>query len=151
MSATSHLGHLPTDAVVGSEAQGPAYQGYQILHFGFVALPAVMGADKFFHVLVNWDQYLAPLFVTVLGGASHDFMLVVGVIEIVAALIVAVKPRIGAYVVAAWLAGIVVDLLLTGRFFDVALRDFGLLLGALALARLAAVFDHLKLRRLLSR
>jgi hypothetical protein len=122
-------------------------QAYQILHWGFVAAPVIAGLDKFSNLLVNWDAYLAPPIARMLGGASHTFMLVVGVIEVVAGLLVAVRPRIGAYVVAAWLAGIIVNLLMTGRYFDIALRDFGLCLGALALGRLAQVYDRPRVAR----
>ena len=121
----------------GELAGNPVRQAYELLHWGFVAAPVIAGLDKFSHLLTNWDQYLAPVIARPLGGAAHGFMLLVGVIEIFAGFVVAVRPRIGAYVVAAWLAGIIVDLLLTGRYFDIALRDFGLFLGALALARLA--------------
>ncbi len=117
-------------------------QAYQLLHWGFVAAPVIAGLDKFAHLLVDWDKYLAPPIARILGGGAHAFMLVVGVVEVVAGLVVAVRPRIGAYVVAAWLAAIIVDLLLTGQYFDIALRDFGLFLAALALGRLASVFDH---------
>jgi uncharacterized membrane protein YphA (DoxX/SURF4 family) len=103
-----------------------------------VALPILAGLDKFFHLLVNWDQYLAPLATQVLPVSGHTFMLVVGVIEIAAGLLVAVRPRIGAYVVALWLWGIIANLLLVPGFYDIALRDFGLSLGALALARISA-------------
>ena len=115
----------------------PTYQGYQILHVGFTVAPILFGLDKFFHVLVNWDQYLAPVVSGWLGGHGHAFMLAVGVVEIIAGLLVAFKPRIGGYVVAAWLWGIIINLLLIPGFYDIALRDFGLSLGALALARLA--------------
>jgi hypothetical protein len=122
-------------------SHSPTYQAYQILHWGFVAAPVIAGADKFLHLLTNWDQYLAPALGRVSPLGTHGTMLAVGVVEVVAGLLVAMKPRIGAYVVAAWLAGIILDLLLLGSFFDVALRDFGLLLGALALGRLSAAFD----------
>ena len=111
----------------------PARQSYRILHVGFVVAPVLAGLDKFFNVLVDWDRYVAP-FVT------HTLMLVVGVIEIAAGVLVALRPRIGGYVVAAWLWAIIVNLLIAGDFFDIALRDFGLSLGALALARLAEAF-----------
>jgi hypothetical protein len=116
----------------------PAYQAYKLLHIGFIVAPIVAGADKFFHFLVNWDQYLAPFVTRLIGGQAHAFMLAVGVIEIAAGLLVAFKPRIGGYVVAAWLWGIILNLLLIPGYLDVALRDFGLSLGALALARLSA-------------
>jgi hypothetical protein len=114
-------------------------QAYQILHFGFTVAPILAGLDKFFHLLVNWDQYLAPVVARMLPFSGHTFMLIVGVIEIVAGLLVWFKPRIGAYVVMAWLWGIILDLLLVPGYYDVALRDFGLSLGALALARLSTV------------
>lgn len=119
----------------------PAYQAFWLLRLGFTVAPIVFGADKFANVLVDWERYLAvwirdlsPL------GAVHT-MHVVGVIEIVAGVAVAVKPRYGAYVVAAWLAGIVVDLLTYSGYYDIALRDFGLMLAALTLARLASRYD----------
>jgi len=118
-----------------------AHQAYVILRLGFIAAPIVAGLDKFFHLLVNWDQYLAPSVNTLLGGQGHTFMLAVGVIEIIAGIGVAIKPRLFAYVVAAWLWGIIANLLMIPGYFDLALRDFGLSLGALALARLSAEFD----------
>ena len=123
----------------------PAYQAYVILCAGFIALPILAGADKFFHFLVNWDQYLAPAFAGLLPAsvAPHMFMLAVGVVEIVAGLVVAAQPGIGAYVVALWFWGIIVNLLMIPGYYDVALRDFGLSLGALALARLSSEFKRL--------
>jgi hypothetical protein len=118
----------------------PAYQAMWILRLGFTVAPILFGADKFAHVLVNWDKYLAPQITDALNVHAHTIMYAVGAIEIVAGLLVFVRPRIGGYVVAAWLAGIIVNLLLLGDFYDIALRDFGLLLGALALARLATSF-----------
>ena len=120
----------------------PSYQAYQILHLAFIVAPVVAGLDKFFHLLVNWDQYLPPLVNTLVGGHGHELMLGVGVIEVVAGIGVAFKPKIFAYVVAAWLALIIVNLLMIPGYFDVALRDFGLLLGALALARLSHEFGR---------
>lgn len=125
-----------------ADFSNPSYQAYQILHLGFVVAPIVAGLDKFFHVLVDWDQYLPPFVNAVVGGHGHELMLAVGVVEIVAGLGVAFKPRLFAYVVAAWLLLVVVNLLLIPGYFDVALRDFGLALGALALARLSHVFDR---------
>jgi hypothetical protein len=101
----------------------------------------VSGFDKFFDLLVNWDKYLAPFIANLSPIGAHGFMEVVGVIEIIAGIGVALKPRIFGYVVAAWLLGIVGNLLLTG-YYDIALRDFGLALGALALARLSVDFDR---------
>src|SRR5436305_1062229 len=120
----------------------PAYQAYQLLHWGFVAAPTLAGIDKFFHLLTNWDQYLAPAAERLLPFSGHAFMMIVGVIELIAAAVVAVKPRIGAYVVAAWLGLIIINLLVLRGYYDVALRDFGLFLGALALGRLATVYDR---------
>jgi len=119
-----------------------AYHAYQILHFGFFLAPLIAGIDKFFHKLVEWDMYLAPFVSRQLHGHDHTFMQVVGVIEIIAAIGVLIKPRFFAYVVSIWLLGIIVNLLLCHQFYDIALRDFGLSLGALALGRLAAEFDH---------
>jgi hypothetical protein len=113
-----------------------------MLYAGFAALPIIAGADKFFHLLVNWDQYLAPLVTGILPVSGHTFMLVVGVVEIAAGLLVALRPRIGGFVVAAWLWGIIVNLLLIPGYYDVALRDFGLSLGALALAWLSQTFNR---------
>jgi hypothetical protein len=120
----------------------PARQAYHILHWGFVAAPTIAGLDKFAQLLTNWDKYLAPTVTRLLPMRPHAFMLLVGVIEIIAGLVVALRPRIGAYVVAAWLVGIIVNLLLLGRYYDVALRDFGMMLGALALARLSVTYDQ---------
>lgn len=115
----------------------PGYQAFQILRTGFTVAPIVAGLDKFLHLLVNWDQYLPAFVNNLTGGHGHELMLAVGVIEIVAGLGVAFKPRLFAYVVSAWLLLIVVNLLMIPGYFDVALRDFGLSLAALALARLS--------------
>src|SRR5262245_1674074 len=136
--------HTDTAARVAlAEAAGslrhPANQAFLILYAGFVVLPIVAGFDKFCQVLVNWDVYLAPRIAGILPISGHTFMLVVGVIEIAAGVLVAVRPQFGAWVVAAWLWGIILNLLLVPGFYDIALRDFGLSLGAVALARLAAV------------
>ncbi len=119
-------------------SQTPARQAYQILHFGFTVAPIIAGLDKFTNLLTDWTQYLAPFVGDIVG--AQTFMYIVGVIEIVAGIGVAIKPRIFAYVVAAWLVGIILNLLLLGDFFDVALRDLGLALGALALGRLATQY-----------
>ncbi len=118
----------------------PAYQAFRILQIGFVAAPLLAGLDKFFHLLVNWDQYLPSVVARLSPIPGHQLMLVVGVIEIIAGLGVAWKPRIFAWVVAAWLVVIIINLLLIPGYFDIALRDFGLFLGALALARLSQQF-----------
>ncbi len=126
------------DTVSGS----PAHQAFRILHFGFTVAPILAGLDKFFHLMVNWDQYLPETVAKVSPIPAHRLMLIVGVIEIVAGIGVALKPRIFAYIVAAWLAVIIINLLLIPGYFDVALRDFGLLLAALALARLSQQFTR---------
>jgi hypothetical protein len=147
MTNVANAGTVGTDKHLDVDARNPAHQAYQILHWGFVAAPVLAGADKFLHLLTNWDQYLAPAFARLSPLGVHGTMLLVGVVEMVAGLVVAVKPRVGAYVVAAWLVGIILNLLLLGSFFDVALRDFGLFLGALALGRLSEVYDAGPLRR----
>jgi uncharacterized membrane protein HdeD (DUF308 family) len=119
----------------------PSYQAYQILHIAFTIAPLIAGVDKFFHFLVNWDQYLSPLVTQTLHVAPHTFMLGVGVIEIVAGLLVAFMPAVGAWIVGLWLCGIIVNLLSIPAYFDIALRDLGLALGSFALARLAAEFE----------
>ena len=120
--------------------QDPAYQAFWLLRIGFVVAPILFGLDKFFDVLVDWERYLAPEINDLIPGNAHQAMLAIGVIEIVAGLVVAIRPRFGGYLVAAWLAGIIVNLLLIADYYDVALRDFGLLLAALTLARLATAF-----------
>jgi uncharacterized membrane protein YphA (DoxX/SURF4 family) len=120
------------------DTASPSRQAFQILRFGFTVAPIVAGLDKFFGVLVNWDQYLPGVVNRLVGGHGHAFMQVVGVIEIVAGIGVALKPRIFSYVVAAWLAGIIVNLMLIPGYYDVALRDLGLALAAVALGRLSA-------------
>jgi hypothetical protein len=123
-------------------AARPAYQAYQILHVGFTALPILAGLDKLFGVLVNWDQYLCPLATRVVPVTPHTFMQGVGVIEIVAGILFALWPWVAAYVVMLWLWGIIVNLLLVPGYYDIALRDFGLSLGALALGRLSREFGR---------
>jgi uncharacterized membrane protein YphA (DoxX/SURF4 family) len=117
-------------------------QAFQILRFGFTVAPILAGLDKFFHLLVNWDQYLPPILNNLTGGHGHQLMLVVGVIEVVAGIGVCFKPRVFAYVVAAWMLIIILNLLAIPGYFDVALRDLGLMLGALALGRLSHNFDR---------
>ena len=130
-----------TAARATQESTGrPAYQAYQILHLGFTVAPIIAGADKFLNLLVNWNQYLPPFVNELTGGRGQALMYAVGVIEIVAGLGVWFMPRRFAYVVAAWLGLIIINLLLIPGYFDVALRDFGLALGALALGRLSQEF-----------
>ena len=125
----------------------PAYRAYRVLQVGFVAAPLIAGLDKFFHILVDWDQYMSPLISNTLGVSAHSFMLVAGVIEIIAGIGVLIRPRIFAYVVSLWMVGIIGNLLLTGKYYDIALRDLGLAIGALALGTLAQAFDRRRVRR----
>ena len=120
----------------------PAYQAFLLLRAAFVAAPILFGLDKFFNWMVDWPDYLAPWVNDIVPGSGQDFMYFVGVVEIAAGIIVALAPRLGAYVVAAWLAGIIVNLLTVDppTYYDIALRDFGLMLGALTLGRLAQAF-----------
>jgi hypothetical protein len=118
------------------------FQAFLLLRIGFTVAPILFGLDKFAHLLVNWDLYLAPRIDRLVPGTAHQAMYAVGVIEVVAGLVVALRPKYGSLLVAAWLAGIIVNLLLIPGYYDVALRDFGLLLAALTLFRLAVVFDR---------
>ena len=120
--------------------ENPAYQAFQFLHLAFVVAPILAGIDKFLMRLTNWTQYLWPPLGELVGGAQR-FMQIVGVVEIAAGVLVAFKPKWGGYVVAFWLVGIIVNLLLHGNYLDIALRDLGLALGALAMARLANQFE----------
>ncbi len=131
-----------TRAVAIESGTSPAYQAFRILQLGLVAAPILAGLDKFFHLLVNWDQYVPGIVSRLSPIDTHTLMLGAGVIEIVAGIGVAWKPRIFAYVVAAWLLLIITNLLLIPGYFDVALRDFGLFLAALALARLSRQFSR---------
>jgi len=119
----------------------PAYQAFVILRTGFTVAPILAGLDKFFSVLVNWDQYLPGSVNRILGGHGHEFMYAVGVVEIVAGIGVLLKPKLFAYVVALWLVLIIVNLLMIPGYFDVALRDLGLAIGAVALGRLSQTFS----------
>lgn len=122
-------------------AQDPARQAFLVLRAAFVVAPVVFGLDKFTNWLVEWDQYLAPALSDPLPVTAQQAMYAVGVVEVVAGVLVALHARLGALVVAAWLAGIIVNLLLIPGYYDVALRDLGLLLAAIALQRLAALYD----------
>jgi uncharacterized membrane protein YphA (DoxX/SURF4 family) len=119
----------------------PAYQAFLLLRIAFTVAPIAFGLDKFFNVLVDWNVYLAPWINDIVPGTASTAMHLVGVVEIVAGIVVALKPRYGAYLVAAWLGGIILDLLTYSGYYDIALRDFGLMLGALTLARLASKYD----------
>jgi hypothetical protein len=115
----------------------PAYQAFLLLRTVFTVAPILFGLDKFANLLGYWPGYLAPWIDGLVPGTAQQAMYAVGVIEVVAGIAVAVAPRFGAWLVAAWLAGIIVNLLSFPGFFDIALRDVGLLVGAVALARLA--------------
>jgi uncharacterized membrane protein YphA (DoxX/SURF4 family) len=119
----------------------PAYQAFLIMRIAFTVAPILFGLDKFFNILVHWEIYLASWINDIIPGTATTAMHLVGVVEIVAGVFVALKPRYGAYVVAAWLGGIIIDLLTYSGYYDIALRDFGLMLGALTLARLASKYD----------
>jgi uncharacterized membrane protein YphA (DoxX/SURF4 family) len=129
--------HVPHTKAAGNAPDG-AHQAYLLLRTVFTVAPILFGLDKFLEILTDWDQYLAPWINDIVPGSAHQAMLLVGVIEIVAGLLVAIRPQIGAYVVALWLVGIIVNLVSMGEYYDIALRDFGLFVAALALARLAA-------------
>ena len=121
----------------------PAAQAFMLLRVAFTVAPILFGLDKFAEVMISdWPKYLAPEFNDLIPGSAEDALLIVGVVEIVAGLVVAVAPRFGGLLVAGWLAGIIVSLLLVGGYADIALRDFGLLLGALTLFRLASAFSR---------
>ena len=133
--------HGAGSSVAPADWHDARYQAFTLMRVAFTVAPIAFGLDKFFNVMVDWPIYLAPWIDDIAPGSGQDFMYFVGATEIVAGVLVALKPRYGAYVVAAWLAGIVLNLLTHSGFYDVALRDFGLMLAALALARLASVYD----------
>jgi uncharacterized membrane protein YphA (DoxX/SURF4 family) len=138
--STTALRSTPAAAPLAQREAG--YQAYLMLRVAFTVAPIAFGLDKFFNVLTSWPHYLAPWINDLMPGSAQDFMHFVGVVEIVAGLVVAVRPRYGAPLVAAWLAGIIFNLLTYSGFYDVALRDFGLMLGALTLTRLAWHYDR---------
>ncbi len=129
------------DSAVFAVAAVPAQQAYKLLHVAFVAIPTIAGLDKFSRSLCNWGQYLAPQVARASPISGYHLMFFIGLLEIAAGLLVVLKPRIGGLVLAAWFGGIIVNLLLLGKFYDVALRDVGLLLAAIALSRLATTFS----------
>jgi hypothetical protein len=132
---------LPKTAPTRSHSRrDPAFQAFVLLRTAFTVAPIVFGVDKFFNLLIDWQRYLSPTVDHLVPGTGHQLMLAVGVVEVAAGVLVAVRPQLGAYLVVGWLAGIIANLLLIPGFYDVALRDFGLLLAALALARLAPNF-----------
>jgi uncharacterized membrane protein YphA (DoxX/SURF4 family) len=132
----------PTSSTFGARVRSdPAYQAFLLLRVAFTVAPILFGLDKFFDVMVEWESYLAPWIDDIVPGSAATAMHLVGIVEIVAGLAVALKPRYGAYIVAAWLGGIIVNLLTYSGYYDIALRDFGLMLGALTLGRLASRYD----------
>jgi hypothetical protein len=129
---------VPAPNVLRSD---PAAQAFMLLRIAFTVAPILFGLDKFAEVMIgDWPKYLAPEFNDLIFGSAQDAMYIVGGVEIAAGLVVAIMPRFGGLLVAGWLAGIIVSLLLVGGYADIALRDFGLLLGALTLARLASAY-----------
>ncbi len=126
-----------TTEATAASTRADSERAFQLLRTVFTIAPIAFGLDKFAEVLTEWDKYLAPWINDIVPGSAHDAMLAVGVIEVVAGLVVLVAPRYGALLVAAWLGGIILNLVTMGEFYDVALRDFGLLVGALALFLLA--------------
>ena len=146
--------HRPVASVDGAKEStqahrrsDPAYQAYLLLRVAFTVLPLGMGIDKYFNAMVDWPTYLAGWIHNILPGTSQQVMYGVGAVEILAGVLVALKPRYAAYVVAAWLAGIVINLFSYPGFYDIAVRDCVLMVAALALGRLASRYDSpLRLR-----
>ena len=120
-----------------AQSRDYGYQAFRILKFAFVLAPIVAGLDKFFNLLTNWSIYLSPLALSVINYHAHGFMMLVGLIEIIAGIGVYFKPKVFSYIVCLWLALIILNLLAKGMYYDIALRDLGLLLGALALGKLS--------------
>ena len=140
MAFATSAGRAPlTESRSTALTHDPIHQAYWILRVGFIAAPIVAGMDKFFLLLVNWDKYVAPWAANALHGHVRGFMDAVGVIEIIAGVGVALLPRVFAYVVAVWLLLIIINLVSMSGYYDIALRDLGLCLGALALGRLSQV------------
>jgi len=136
----THTAH-DTDSVTTPGPAAGSTQAFHLLRTVFTIAPIAFGLDKFFGVLTDWENYLAPWINDIVPGSAHDAMMMVGAIEIVAGVAVAVLPRFGGLLVAAWLAGIIVNLVTMGEYYDVALRDFGLLVAAVALSLLASAHD----------
>ena len=118
-----------------------AYQAYRILQITFILAPIIAGLDKFAYLLTDWTQYLAPAAANVLSGYSRVFLYIVGIVEIIVGIGMIFKPKVFAYITALWLLLIIINLLLTGKYFDIALRDLGLLLAAVALGRLSQRYN----------
>lgn len=140
-AAVPNPAHAGASTVVERMRHEPAFAAYTLLRIAFTVAPIAFGIDKFFNVLVDWPDYLASWINDIIPGTGQEWMYVVGVVEIIAGLVVALKPRYGAHLVALWLVGIIINLLTYSGFYDVALRDFGLLLAALTLGRLATLYD----------
>lgn len=132
---------MKSPASVTAPAHAPSalqqHQAFLLLRTVFTVAPIIFGLDKFTNLLTDWTVYLAPAITSLVPLPAQSIMYVVGAVEILAGLAVAFRPRFGSVVVAAWLLGIIINLLVLGGFYDVALRDFGLLVGALALNRLS--------------
>jgi uncharacterized membrane protein YphA (DoxX/SURF4 family) len=144
MTAATTAERAPASAAHSLDAarrSDAGYQAFTLLRIAFTVVPILFGLDKFANVMVDWDKYLAPWMNDILPGSASDAMYAIGAVEIAAGLLVALKPRYGAPLVAAWLGGIVINLLTYSGYYDIALRDFGLMLGALTLARLAFEYD----------
>ena len=143
MSSTVAAAFRPVPIPSARALRGdPVAQSFMLLRIAFTVAPIVFGLDKFAGVLTDdWTRYLAQPFNDVIPGSAADAMHIVGVIEVVAGLVVAAMPRFGGLLVAGWLGGIIVNLLIVGGYGDIAMRDFGLLLGALTLSRLATAYD----------
>ena len=136
---------VPSSEVIKRD---PVAQAFLIMRIAFTVAPILFGLDKFAEVLTSdWTRYLSTEFNDILPGSAADAMHIVGVVEIAAGVVVAVSPRFGGLLVAGWLAGIILNLLLVGGYGDIALRDFGLLVGALALSRLASADFGREVRR----
>jgi hypothetical protein len=131
-----------TDPATTSRPAAGSTQAFHLLRTVFTIAPIVFGLDKFFGVLTDWEDYLAPWINDIVPGSAHDAMMMVGAIEIVAGVAVAVLPRFGGLLVAAWLGGIIVNLVSMGEYYDIALRDFGLLVAAVSLSLLASAHDR---------
>jgi len=143
IDSSLHVPHATSGAgtLARIRAAEPGYQAFLMLRVAFAVAPIAFGIDKFANVMVHWPKYLAPWINDIVPGTAQQAMYAVGVIEIAAGLLVLAKPRHGAWLVAAWLGGIVVNLLTYSGFYDIALRDFGLMLGALTLGRLVLAYD----------
>jgi uncharacterized membrane protein len=140
MTSVPHPESLPVRHEVS--VQRACYEVYRILQWGFVAVPIIAGLDKFFYVLTDWSQYVAPWAARIVGGNVRTAMMVVGIIEIIAGIGVAIKPRYFGFVACAWLCCIIINLLTKSGYYDIALRDFGLAVAAFCLGLLAMVYDH---------